>query len=151
MSQDLSKVAEQRLGDLLAFFGINTEIVAEQDGESISLNVDTDDSGKLIGRRGENLAALQHIMNMMLKRETDERVYVQIDVGGYKKARGERAVAQAKTIAEKVLEDGVEAVLPPMTAGERRLVHMELREIDGIETESRGEGRDRRLVIRKTD
>lgn len=147
----IDKIAEQRLSDLLAFFGINTTVDCKRDGETLILNIDTDDSGRLIGRRGENLASVQHIMNMMLKRQTDERVFVQIDVGGYKKARGERAVAKAISVAEKVLEDGIEAVLPPMTAAERRLVHMELREIEGIETESRGEGHERRLIVRKSE
>ena len=150
MNDELTVLAQKKLEDILTFFGVNTPVEAERDGDTLNLSVETDESGRLIGRRGENLAAIQHLLNMVIKRETDERVYVHVDVAGYKKARGERAVARAIEIAEKVANDGEEAVLPPMTAAERRLVHMELREVEGIETESRGEGKFRRLVIRKS-
>jgi spoIIIJ-associated protein len=146
---DLTSTAQQKLEDLLAFFGFNTTVTATRDDTTLDLAVDTEDSGRLIGHRGETLEALQHVMNMIMKRETTERIYVHIDVAGYKKARADRMVAKAKEIALQVKDSGREVVLPPMSAAERRLVHMELRDMDGIETESQGEGSQRRLIVRK--
>jgi spoIIIJ-associated protein len=150
MATDIASIAKHRLEDLLAFFGANAQVQSEFDGETLKLSVDTEDTGRLIGHRGETLSALQHIMSMSLQGQNHERLYVHIDVGGYKQARAERLVERAREAAEKVAETGEEVVLPPMSPAERRLVHMELREAAGVATESRGEGPRRRLVIVKT-
>ncbi|HVE80885.1 MAG TPA: R3H domain-containing nucleic acid-binding protein [Candidatus Dormibacteraeota bacterium] len=148
---DLVKEAEKTLADLLAFFEVNPKISSNLDGETLELLIEIDQPGRLIGHHGDTLKAIQHTMNMIVKRKTDERIYINIDVSGYKKARAERLVEKAKQIAEKVKEDGQEAVLSPMTPAERRLVHTELAETQGITTESRGEGNGRRLVIKKSE
>lgn len=151
MSQELIDKAKQNLEDLLTFFGVNTTVEAEGEDDTIKLSVESDLSGRLIGHRGETLASLQHLVNMMVRRQTTERVFVHIDVGGYREARLERLGAKAEQIAEKVAESGREVMLPPMNAAERRHVHSLLAERGDVETESRGEGRDRRLVIRKAE
>lgn len=143
--------AQQHLEDLLTFFEVNTTVGVKQEGETILLTVDSDLSGQLIGHRGETLSALQHLVNMMVRKELDERVYVHVDVGGYRKARFERLEAKAKKLAERVLEDGQEVVLPPMSPAERRHIHSFLADFNGVTTESQGEGSRRRLVIKITE
>ncbi len=149
MNQELVDQAKKYLEDLLTFFGVNTTVEAHSEGDTIKLSVESDLSGRLIGHRGETLQSLQHIVNMMIRRATTERVYVHIDVGGYREARMERLGAKAEQIAERVVESGHEVILPPMNAAERRHIHALLSEREDVETESRGEGRQRRLVIKK--
>jgi spoIIIJ-associated protein len=150
MTPELVQDAKQALEDLLTFFGVNTTVQASAGEEdSILLSVDSDLSGFLIGHRGDTLAALQHLVNMIMRAKTRERVYVHIDIGGYRAARLERLEAKAQEIADRVESSGQEVVLPPMNPAERRHVHSLLSERSGVTTESRGEGNHRRLVIKK--
>lgn len=141
--------AKQRLEDLLTFFGVNTTVAVSVDNQTIELALDSDLSGALIGHRGETLAALQHMVNMLVRTQYPERWYVHVDIGGYRQARLERLEAKAVKIAERVVESGKEVILPPMNAAERRHVHSALSDNDAVETESRGDGSRRRLVIKK--
>ena len=92
----------------------------------------------IIGYRGENLQALQHVLNQIVRNQSGGLAYVSIDVSGYKKARAEQVAVEAKKIAEQVLESGQTYKFKPMNPAERRVVHMTLAEIDGVTTESEG-------------
>lgn len=143
--------AKRHLEDLLTFFGVNTQVDVTIEDDTIHLAVESDSTGRLIGHRGETLAALQYLINMIIRRETTERVYVHVDIAGYKRARIARMMEKAREAAERVKETGEEETLPPMNAAERRQVHAELGAIDGITTESRGVEPRRRLVILKSE
>jgi spoIIIJ-associated protein len=134
--------AKQHLEDLLTFFGVNTTVQVSENGETIELMVDTDDGGHLIGHRGETLAAIQHLMNMIMRQESEERLYIHVDIGGYRRARLDKLEAQARELAQQV-------ILPPMNPAERRHIHSLLSDNESVTTESRGEGTGRRLVIKK--
>jgi spoIIIJ-associated protein len=148
VSPELISTAKQRLEDLLSFFEVNVAVTATHSEDTIDLSVDSEAGGRLIGHRGETLAAIQHIMNMMIRRETTERVYVHVDIGGYREARLTKLEEQAREAADQVRSEGVEVPLPMMSAAERRHIHSKLGELEGITTESRGEGSHRRLVIK---
>jgi spoIIIJ-associated protein len=143
--------AKQHLENLLTFFGVNTTVAVEENGNTIDLSVDADVSGRLIGHKGDNLAALQHIVNMMMRAQLSERTYIHVDIGGYRKAQLERLGARAQELADQVIETGEEAMLPSLNAAERRHVHSLLAEHERVTTESRGDGRERRLVIKLRD
>ena len=147
----LAETARQRLEDILTFFGVNTSVDAVQEDDTIRLTVDSDVSGQLIGHRGETLEALQHMLNMMMRRQTPERVYVHVDIGGYKKARLEKLEAKARELVSEVTESGEEATLPHMSPAERRHIHSIFSEDPVVTTESRGQGKARRLVIKPRD
>jgi len=122
------------------------EVVSEEDN-SVGLDIKGEDLGKAIGKDGAMLKALQVIVSSIVSREFKQRIYVNIDAGGYK-AKQEKALSRlAKEAAKDVEESGEEKVLPLMSSAERRIVHMALKEEAGVETESRGEGAERRLVI----
>jgi spoIIIJ-associated protein len=151
MNPELVDQAKQTLEELLTFFGVNTSVEAEAgEDDSINLSVDSELSGFLIGHRGETLAALQHMVNMIMRGRTRERMYVHIDVGGYRRARLERLEAKAEELARRVEESGEEVTLPPMTPAERRHLHSLLSDRAGVTTESRGEGNRRRLIIKRS-
>lgn len=142
---DLGAIAA-KLEELLTFFGYNVTVTPEEHGHTVQLNIETTDGARLIGHRGETLAALQHVMNSMHQHD-DDKYYIVVDVAGYKAARADRLAEKVQQDAKKVIETGEPHKLRPMNAAERRVVHMTLADIDGVATESEGEGRDRRVVI----
>ena len=125
------------------------EIVIEANG--CRLNIESEISGLLIGRSGETLEALQHLLRLILVQEAGEYFPILVDVSGYRALRQKELVENAKAVAGKVLETGESADLPPMSSFERRLVHLAIQDIKGIETESVGEGAERRIVIKKVN
>lgn len=135
-----------KLEELLTFFGYNVAVTPEEQGRTVQLNIETSDGARLIGHRGETLAALQHIMNSM-HQSADDKHYIVVDVAGYKEARANRLAEKVQKDAQKVKETGQRKSLRPMNAAERRIVHMALADVEGVVTESEGEGRDRRVVI----
>lgn len=147
MSPDIAATAKRQLEDLLSFYEINAPVELATTEDTISLSVNTEEGGRLIGHRGETLGALQHLLNMMVRNRTAERVYVHVDVGGYRQARLEKLEEQAREAATRVIEGGEEVELPMMNAAERRHIHSVMTDVAGVRTESRGEGSRRRLVV----
>jgi spoIIIJ-associated protein len=144
-------IAKQRLEELVSFFGANVNVEADETDDGIELSVaGSPKSSRLIGHRGETLRAIEFLLNQMVKRIDGEAPRVMVDVGGYKKARRETLQELASGVAERVKESGLEEELKPMNPAERRIVHMALRDIDGIDTESRGTDRDRHIVVKPT-
>lgn len=116
--------------------------------EEIQAEVYGGDPGKIIGRNGRTLAALEYLTNAVVNRDESGRIRVNVDVGGYKRRRDERLRKEALQAAARVRKGGMPVELEPMSAAERRVVHMCLAEEPGVSTESRGEGSDRRVVVR---
>src|SRR5690348_10097669 len=94
--EDSIALAKVRLEELLTFFGINTRVQVDDADERVELLVETEGSGHLIGHHGENLRALQYLLNMMLRGRSDEALRVSVDIGGYKKSRAEAVEARAR-------------------------------------------------------
>lgn len=146
--------AIEYLENLLAFFGVNVLVEGkeEADDQVVTLNVpSTHLNGFLIGQKGENLRALQHLVNMSLRRNGYEDVAATVDVAGYKRQRNERLSRRVTKLAETVRDSGEPHELEPMSAYERRVVHKALGEVEGVTTESEGEGRARHIVIKKAE
>ncbi len=146
---DTTELAKQRLEELVAFFGANVEVEVKLTDDGIELNIDTTPaSPKLIGHRGDTLRALEFLVGQMVKREDPSAPRILLDIAGYKQARRDSLMQLAADIAERVKSTQQEEELKPMNPAERRIVHIALREIDGVETESRGIDRERRIVIK---
>jgi spoIIIJ-associated protein len=148
-SEDTLALAKLRLEEMLTFFGINTTVKVSEENERIHLSVDTSANGRLIGRQGENLRALQHLINAIVRGKTEETVYINVDVADYRKGRAELLTAKANEYAQKVIDSGEELRLRPMSASDRRIIHMTLAEHPEVMTESQGEGVRRHLVVKK--
>ncbi|MBI4132527.1 MAG: hypothetical protein HY473_00300 [Candidatus Sungbacteria bacterium] len=113
------------------------------------LNVITDDARLLIGVRARNLLALEYLLKRLLEKEPPESVSgFFLDVNGYRLHHLEELKGEAKNIAKKVRLYRTELALKPMSAFERRIVHMALAEYPDITTQSTGEGETRRVVIK---
>jgi len=118
------------------------------DGERVMmLDIQGDDLGVLIGRRGETLAALQYLVRLIVTRQTEEGADLVVDVQGHKRRREEQLRRMARRMAEQAVERNRVMTLEPMPAAERRIVHLELRNNPQVHTESVGEGEHRKVTI----
>ena len=125
------------------------ETAADGEGRaSAVLDIEGDDLGLLIGRRGSTLAALQYMVNVMLTRKMDSRVIVTVDVEHYHRRREETLQNLAQRMADRVSNSGRPMTLEPMPASERRIIHLALSEDEDVVTGSVGQGDGRKVVIR---
>ena len=142
------EILETLMGHL-GFEGVTVEI---REGETSRLNVvgegaDREALGSLIGRKGERLSALQHLVNLMLSRRTGQWTRVLVDVEDYRGRRERQLVDLATRAAQRVVETGKMLQLEPMPALERRWIHLCLRDNPDVFTQSIGEEPNRRVVV----
>ena len=122
-----------------------------EDVDGPVFDVDGDDSGLLIGRRGETLRALQFLVSFIASRRLGDRVNLFVDVSGYQERRYETLRSLAERNARRVASSGREVTLEPMPPNERRIVHMALADDPDVNTVSDGVGDGRRVVIEPID
>ena len=153
---DIAKTANRVIEALLTMMGVTASVLPQAEplveGEkeataSIALNINGDDLGILIGRRGQTLSCLQYIVRLIVGHQTKAWVPITIDVGGYKQRRHEALRALAQRMAEQVKVRRVPFTLEPMPAYERRIIHLTLADHPDVITESIGEGEARKVVI----
>ena len=118
------------------------------DRASAVLDIEGEDLGLLIGRRGNTLAALQYIVNVMITRRQGSRVLVTVDAEQYRRRREETLRALARRMADRVHNSRRPMTLEPMPAAERRIIHIELADDEDVVTGSVGMGDERKIVIR---
>lgn len=109
---------------------------------------DEDDMGLLIGRHGQTLEALQDLARTVVSSRTGSRARVVVDAEDYRKRQRSRLESRARDVARRVARSGREEALDPMNAYERKIVHDAVASVDGVDTTSRGEEPERRVVIR---
>ncbi len=139
------------LEQLLERMGFDVRVDVEA-GETSRLNVVGDDAerealGALIGRKGERLSALQHLVNLMLSKEMGAWTRVLVDVEDYRGRRERQLREIAERAAHRVVETGKMLQLEPMPALERRWIHLALRDNPDVATQSIGEEPNRRIVV----
>jgi len=144
----LEKLLE--LMDLTATVALSEEFTAideEGNTSSIGLNIEGEDLGILIGRRGQTMVSLQHIVRLIMSHHTQERLPIVLDVEGYKQRRCEGLRALAMRLADQVNMRKMPFAMEPMTAFERRVIHLALADHPDVMTESTGVGDARKVVI----
>ena len=144
---ETGKIVLQELLESLGFVGAT--IYEDQLEDKPMLAVSVDDHSLLIGRHGENLQALQILFNSLLRHRDRTIPLLAVDVAGYKKDHLEKIMRIAEEAAKKVSDYGHDFELKPMTAYERRVVHMVLADKPELVTESVGEGYERKVVIKR--
>ena len=141
------ETAKTVLEEMLGLMGLAGTVEIASDGETSRLNVKGDDLGALIGRRGEKLASLQHIVNLIVGRRAGQHHRISIDVENYRGRREEQLRDVADRAAKRVLQTGKIIQLEAMPAVERRIVHMALLENPKVRTQSVGVEPNRRIVV----
>lgn len=124
-----------------------TVAVADNDG-ALLVTIETSEPGALIGHHGRSLEALQIILGQLVYKALGTWVRLVVTVGDYRERREQQLKELATQAAERVLSSHEEVVLSDLTPGERRIVHMALSDHPGVLSESQGEGRDRRLIVK---
>lgn len=117
------------------------------DDEILHVNITGPDMGNLIGRRGQTLQALQYLVNVVANRGEAQYQRILLDAEGYRERRAEVLRRLARRKARRVQETGQPVALEPMNPWERRIIHMAVRDIEGVETHSEGEEPNRRVII----
>ena len=117
--------------------------------DGLHVDIQGGDPGKIIGRNGRTLVALEYLTNAVVnKDESAPHIRVSVDVGGYKKRRDERLRTVALKAAARARKTGFAVELEAMSAAERRVIHMALADDPAVESESSGEGKNRRVVVK---
>ena len=153
--EDLTEYVQKTINELLGLLGVDGSAVlqsppvveGEEPAESISLNIEGDDLGILIGRRGQTLSCLQYIVRLIVGHQKRSWLPVIIDVEGYKQRRYQALQVFARQMAEQVHAKKMSFTLEPMPAYERRIIHLALADHKDVTTESIGQGESRRVVI----
>ena len=141
--------------DVLRLLDIDAELTIREpitagDGRGAALaviDIEGEDLGLLIGRRGDTMYSLQYVVNLALSKRYPDRGSVTVDVEHYRHRREEQVMALAQRMADRVRQTGSPITLEPMSASERRLIHLALADDPNLETNSIGEGENRKVVI----
>jgi spoIIIJ-associated protein len=145
--RDVVKVVTEILETLLELLGVTGKVEVLSEEIPLALNIEGDDLGILIGRRGQTLASLEHIIKLMVAGRLKAWLPLRVDVGGYKKRRRDSLQRLALYLAEQVKSRHRAITMEPMPADERRIVHLTLADNPEVTTQSIGEGESRKVVI----
>jgi spoIIIJ-associated protein len=153
--EEQADVAAEFLEELLSRMGIDADVRPNLEEGTMYVDVlaagaSDDDMALLIGRHGQTLEAIQELTRHVVLHRTGMRCRVMVDVEDYRKRRRDRLVARAREVAKRVARTGREEELEPMSPYERKIVHQTVATMPGVESSSRGEEPERRVVIRRS-
>ena len=145
------KAAVEYLQEVIAKMGVeNVTFSAVQKDEATIIRLDGEHLGALIGRRGETMESLSYLASLVANRLEGDYIKLGLDVAGYRDKRESDLTALAQRIGAKVRKTGRSFAMEPMNPYERRIIHSAISKMEGVRSESKGEGRDRRVVIYST-
>ena len=145
---ELATEARDLIERIVEGIGVNARLVVDEDDETITVSCDGPDLGMLIGRHGQTIDAVQYLANAAMYRgHAEDRKEVVVDAAGYRARRRVSLEALAVRSAERAIAQAEPVELEPMTAVERKVVHIRLKEFDGVETTSEGTEPNRFVVI----
>ena len=145
------KAAVDYLKEVITLMGVgDVTFSAVQKGEATIIRLDGEKLGALIGRRGETMESLSYLASLVANRLEGDYIKLGLDVAGYRDKRESDLTALAQRIGAKVRKTGRSFAMEPMNPYERRIIHSAISKMEGVRSESKGEGRDRRVVIYST-
>ena len=145
------KAAVDYLKEVIALMGVeNVTFSAVQKGEATIIRLDGEKLGALIGRRGETMESLSYLASLVANLLEGDYIKLGLDVAGYRDKRENDLTVLAQRIGNKVRKTGRSFAMEPMNPYERRIIHSAIGKMEGVRSESKGEGRDRRVVIYST-
>jgi spoIIIJ-associated protein len=149
MDRQVKENLIQLTEDLLLKMGFEGKVeIDDSQPDLLAVKIQSEEAGFLIGQGGENLFALQHLARAIShKRSKDQPVNFFIDINNYRTHRIEALKEAALVLAGQVAQERQPKIMEPMSAYERRIIHVALKDFKGVKTESRGEGPERRVVI----
>lgn len=144
---DAAEIGRAFLAEIFSEMHLNTDIVIEQKEDYLVFDIQGEELGILIGRRGDTLDALQFLLNLVINRKSSSKIKVIIDIENYRAKREETLVGLSHKLAAKARRTGQKVILEPMNPQERRIIHMTLQDDDTVNTYSEGEEPYRKVII----
>ena len=147
-SDEGADVIQSVIGEVLGFMGVEYTLTIEASDDTTFVNINSDGlDGLLIGRRGETLASIQHVVNRIFTKRTGRHSKITVDVGGYVRRKHRLLVEKAQKLAERVSKTQKEYDFEPLKASERRIIHLAVADFDDVTTYTIGDGLLRKVVI----
>ena len=148
---DVVKTTSEVIDNIISLLGVDvvstlTQVEREDLGGPV-FEIEGDDAGLLIGRRGDTLKALQFLVKYLVSQKLDANVNILVDVEGYQDRRYQSLMSMARRVAQRVADSGRPITLEPMPPNERRIVHIALADNHRVTTESTGSGSSRQVVV----
>ena len=143
VARELQEVTQK----ILELMGLETALTIRQEGHTLSIVVEGDKSGMLIGRQGQTIDALQYLLSRIVTRLTPEKMKIVLDSGGYRQRQKKYLTGLALRMAEKAKKTGKPVVMGALNAHDRRIVHLALEKDKSLKTSSRGEGAMKKIII----
>jgi spoIIIJ-associated protein len=141
-------IVREIIGEVLGFMGIEHSLSVEESDDTTFVNITSNGlDGLLIGRRGETLASIQHIVNRVFTGRTQRHSKITVDVGGYVRRKHRLLAEKAHKLADRVRKTRREYDFEPLKASERRIIHLAVAEFDDVTTYTIGDGLLRKVVI----
>ncbi len=136
------------LDEVLGYMGIDYSTTVEEVPDTTFVNINSNGlDGLLIGRRGETLASIQHVVNRIFTSQTGRHSKITVDVGGYVRRKHRLLIEKAQKVASRVSSTGREYDFEPLKASERRIIHLAVADMDEVTTYTIGDGLLRKVVI----
>jgi spoIIIJ-associated protein len=143
----VAETAKKILQDLLRLLEMEATVDLEEDSERILLNIRGDGSGLLIGRKGQTLDAMEYLINKIVHKDAEDKKRIVVDTENYRFRREDSLVKLAQRLGEKAKRLGRPVTISPMSAHDRRIVHLALEEDRSLRTWSTGTGLYRKVII----
>ena len=146
-SQAAAETAKKTLQDILKLLGMEAGVQLTEEPERIVLNIEGDGSGLLIGRKGQTLDALEYLINKIVHKGAEDKKRIVVDTENYRSRREESLVQLAQRLGDIAKRLGRPVTISPMSAHDRRIIHLALEEDKSLRTRSTGTGLYRKIVI----
>lgn len=150
LDADAIKITKEIAEKILSLLGIEVKIEVEEDKENkaVKIQIETSEPGILIGYHGETLSSLQMLLGIIVSKKVGEWTRIVVNIGDYRERREEVLERMALSAAQKAKFSGEPVILPPLSAQDRRVIHLTLSGHPDVTSESEGEGESRRLVVK---
>ncbi|HKU42012.1 MAG TPA: KH domain-containing protein [Polyangiales bacterium] len=140
-------LASEMLIEILKRMGLGVQVSVREDAEEVVLDVAGEDAGRVIGKKGQTLDALQFLINKIVNRFPEGRRHIVLDSGDYRQRRENGLVSMARREAKRAVQQSRIITLEPMSPRDRRVIHLSLAKFPGVSTRSDGQGAERRVRI----
>jgi len=142
-----AELAAEMVSEIVTRMGLQVEVKIREDQDEVVLDISGGDAGRVIGKKGQTLDALQFVINKIVNRFPEGRRHILLDSGDYRQRREDGLVSMARREAKRALAQSRIITLEPMSPRDRRVIHLSLAKFPGVSTRSDGQGAERRVRI----
>jgi spoIIIJ-associated protein len=142
-----AELSLEMVAEIVARMGLKLEVKIRDDADEVVLDISGEDAGRVIGKKGQTLDALQFVINKIVNRFPEGRRHVLLDSGDYRQRREDGLASMARREAKRAIAQSRVITLEPMSPRDRRVIHLSLAKFPGVSTRSDGEGNERRVRI----